>query len=499
MRHMRYRSVGGPAPSGIAIAAPVTKQVFRRVSGVGTITITGTYTGTAGAIEASFNGGAYATIAASPTGGTFSGTLTNQTPGSGTLTVRAVYNTSVSATVASVGIGLIFIIAGQSNAVGQGDNNQSISGQDVRAYSLAGAWVMPAVDPLDQYNISQTHGGTYWLPLGARIAAREGCPVVFVPRAVNATGIASWQPGQADYVAITTANTGVGGATAVLWHQGEADAGSMSNADYETNFGNIEAQLLIDCGIPIIPCMLEAFYTLNPAFLYIWNNQTNARRGADLEIIQTGLHLTTDDMLSRAAILWDVALEATLLGRAVLLDGFEVDGNLSGRSLTTGGTWTVNSGTWSTSGGYALKTATNGSYQVASAEASVADATVQAEIPVASGNILGVVFRLQDASNYWVALIAEGASPNWAVYHVTAGSLGSAVASGTAILTSQGPGPLGRNVVTVICSGTSIKAYLNGGDLLDITSSALQSATKFGLCQNTASSGKFDNFQVTVP
>ncbi len=244
--------------------------------------------------------------------------------------------------------------------------------------------------------------------------------------------------------------------------------------------------------------MLEAFYTLNPSFLFAWNTMANVRRGADLEIIQTALHLTTDDELARAAILWDVALQATVLGRAVLLDGFAGDGNLSGRSLTTGGTWTVHSGTWATSGGYALKTAADGVYQTATGDALTGDATAQAEIPVASGNVLGVVFRFQDAGNYWVALIVEGATPNWAVYHVSGGSLGSAVASGTAVLTSAGPGPLGRNVVTVICSGTSIKAYLNGGDLLDITSSALQTATRFGLCQNTASLGEFDNFQVTV-
>jgi hypothetical protein len=65
------------------------------------ITISGTYAGgdNPASIEASFNGGAYQTITASPGGGTFSGTLTGQTPGTGTLTVRWTDRTLVLDTV----------------------------------------------------------------------------------------------------------------------------------------------------------------------------------------------------------------------------------------------------------------------------------------------------------------------------------------------------------------------------------------------------------------
>jgi hypothetical protein len=68
------------------------------------ISISGTYGGDNAptAIEASFNGGSYATIDAAPTGGTFSGVLSGQTPATGTLTVRWANDTAVNDTVTSL-------------------------------------------------------------------------------------------------------------------------------------------------------------------------------------------------------------------------------------------------------------------------------------------------------------------------------------------------------------------------------------------------------------
>lgn len=89
--------------SAVADSIAVTTPAASATVGTN-INISGTYAGSDNptTIEASFNGGAYADIAVSPTGGTFSGTLTGQSAGTGTLSVRWKNIPSVIATVASV-------------------------------------------------------------------------------------------------------------------------------------------------------------------------------------------------------------------------------------------------------------------------------------------------------------------------------------------------------------------------------------------------------------
>jgi hypothetical protein len=93
-----YYNNSAPADS-ITVTAPSSSTTV----GVN-INISGTYAGgdNPAGIEASFNGGAYQTIVASPSGGAFSGTLTGQTPGTGTLTVRWTDQTGVLATVTNL-------------------------------------------------------------------------------------------------------------------------------------------------------------------------------------------------------------------------------------------------------------------------------------------------------------------------------------------------------------------------------------------------------------
>lgn len=92
------------ASAGISVSSPSADQNFGTTSGTGDIGITGTISGSADFVEASFNSGAYATITSSVTG-SFSGTLTGQAKGTGTLTVRLKNNTSISATKTGIIVG----------------------------------------------------------------------------------------------------------------------------------------------------------------------------------------------------------------------------------------------------------------------------------------------------------------------------------------------------------------------------------------------------------
>ena len=95
-----YSLYTNSAPAdGITVTSPSANGL----SGVN-IAISGSYVGADDptTVEASFNGGAYGDVAVAPTGGTFSGTLTGQASGTGTLTVRWKNLPGVSATVSNL-------------------------------------------------------------------------------------------------------------------------------------------------------------------------------------------------------------------------------------------------------------------------------------------------------------------------------------------------------------------------------------------------------------
>ena len=114
-----------PLYTAITLTTPASLQVFQRSGTTGDIAIAGTFSGGGTHdIEASFNGGAYQTIDEDASG-TFSGTLASQAQGQGTVTVRFVDDPGVTATAIHVGIGDVYVLAGQSNMSGRGTVAQS--------------------------------------------------------------------------------------------------------------------------------------------------------------------------------------------------------------------------------------------------------------------------------------------------------------------------------------------------------------------------------------
>jgi len=126
----------------IGVNTPVAWQVLQRDgSDQADIAITGWYSGSPTSIEARFAGGDWTEIDGSPSGGRFSGTLAGQS-GQGTLEVRFANDTGKSTSVANVGIGDIFVVAGQSNAEGRATNSQSYSHATLKAsvYTSSDKW-----------------------------------------------------------------------------------------------------------------------------------------------------------------------------------------------------------------------------------------------------------------------------------------------------------------------------------------------------------------------
>ena len=154
---------------------------------------------------------------------------------------------ATSSSVGSFGIGEVFIVAGQSNAANYGSVLQHpqsgrLSAFDGKTWGLAD----------DPQRGASGKGGSFMPVFGDAIVKRFNVPVGIVPTAVGSTSVREWLPEGTAFDQQTTTGKGViptadgkftsdgklygslcsrvdalgnRGARAVLWHQGESDAG----------------------------------------------------------------------------------------------------------------------------------------------------------------------------------------------------------------------------------------------------------------------------------
>lgn len=318
----------------ITVTSPVQYKTFQRSGSTGAISISGTYTGSPTSIEASFNGGAYSTIVASPAGGTFSGTLSAQAQGQGTLTVRFTNATSVSATVADVGIGDVFVIAGDSIAVGQGTNAQSYTHATLKAakFTQSDTWG-EGNDGID----TNTNIGSHWPLLATQIMASQSVPVAFISVGTGSTDVYTsgndeWAKNNSAYAEMTAQVTasGVNAVKAVLFHLGPnavVAASTPSQVDYnaalDTLAGNVAADLAgapktnlalfgeVTTGSP--PDRRAAIDNIRAAILEAWDDNSNIEPGPVLidGDYSDGVHPKSDAELLQVAKRWWAALQDT--------------------------------------------------------------------------------------------------------------------------------------------------------------------------------------------
>lgn len=164
-----------------------------------------------------------------------------------TLAVRAMVKGKpvAEAKVERVGVGEVFVVAGQSNSANHGSEKQTTKTKRVSALGDSG-WQL-ADDP--QPGASGT-GGSFLPPFGDAMADKFGVPVGLVACGVGATSVREWLPKGATFPNPPTIEAqvnkvgdawesqgviyatfrdrmkalGPNGFRAVLWHQGESDA-----------------------------------------------------------------------------------------------------------------------------------------------------------------------------------------------------------------------------------------------------------------------------------
>jgi hypothetical protein len=201
--------------------------------------------------------------------------------------------------VANVGVGEVFIVAGQSNAGNHGSERQRTLSGRVAAFD-GKRWRL-AYDPL---RAASGSGGSFMPILGDALYAEFQVPVGFVPLASAGTSVCEWLPKDVKgsrptvlggewperpydqweppgflFGLLTNRLAGLGprGCRAVLWHQGEADAREarsfnsnrpqISGADYARYMTNLVSASRQAAGwqVPWFTAQVSYHYEWEPA------------------------------------------------------------------------------------------------------------------------------------------------------------------------------------------------------------------------------------------
>ena len=197
---------------------------------------------------------AWQEIDGSVTGTLGSGAFTAPAGGWWTLEVRVVHDGKEFArgTVPNVGVGEVFVVAGQSNSANYGEEKQLTRTGRVASFDGT-AWRI-ATDPQAG---ATGGGGSFMPPLGDELVQRLDVPVGFVACGIGATSVREWLSKGATFPNPPTIESrvervrvggwaskgeayatfvarmqslGPHGFRAVLWHQGESDANQKDAA-----------------------------------------------------------------------------------------------------------------------------------------------------------------------------------------------------------------------------------------------------------------------------
>lgn len=158
---------------------------------------------------------------------------------------QLVFQTSVE----RLGIGEVFLIAGQSYATNTNDEKLRIADpqERVTAYDSASLTWRLAHDP--QPAPDNTAAGSIWPPLGDALVNEFQVPIGFANVAWGATASASWLPGQMLHQRLTTVGKTLGTYRAVLWQQGESDVIAQTTTEqYVKNLTTIRQGLVDGAG-----------------------------------------------------------------------------------------------------------------------------------------------------------------------------------------------------------------------------------------------------------
>ena len=269
----------------INVTSPVPRMVFQRgLNNQAAVMVTGTIPLTTTTVEARFV--PLTTGQGTQTAWTSLGLLSGSSSFRGQVTVSAGwYRLDVRAKSGStvltqtqvnrVGVGEVFVIAGQSNVFGGFERVPSASDDRVSCVDLQQDSLSEQTLPLRfshvSYgtNIGPSQPPHIWGILGDRLVQRLNVPVLFLGAALGGSSSSQWNLSAAGTIG-TTPNSSVyrrlgatllhyilrTGARAVLWHQGESDRGNTTTA-YFNNIKYVIEKSRQQLGGNSIPWMMS--------------------------------------------------------------------------------------------------------------------------------------------------------------------------------------------------------------------------------------------------
>ncbi len=184
---------------------------------------------------------------------------------------------SYSAQVNQVGIGDVYVTAGQSNSVNYGQTrNSTNSGKYVALNPNNISWQIgydpqPGLQPAPQaghtasdlYSTYVNTQGSTWPSMGDALVNATHIPTATIMAGYGGSQVKSWQKGDAGGLyarlktAVQLAVSESGGLRMILWHQGEADSlMGTPEQDYESRLHQVQLSLNADFGGGDIPWMV---------------------------------------------------------------------------------------------------------------------------------------------------------------------------------------------------------------------------------------------------
>lgn len=276
----------------ISITFPMEKAVFQRnLNNTSNIYIAGSYSSNISSAEARFINATNSQVVIDWTsfttninGGIFSGYVSNVPGGWYIVEVRGKLGTNIigTATINRLGVGEVFLIAGQSNAQGLEGNQGEVGANDERILSHNEiSWYDVGLGQCDKkipnypaFTQIFSNGGTRsslsktgfspWCygVLGEKLLEKINVPIVFFNAGAFATSSVNWKESSdglttlshynqqaycgtsgvpyAGFERILNYYASVFGVRAVLWHQGETDNyAQITGNNYQSNIENI--------------------------------------------------------------------------------------------------------------------------------------------------------------------------------------------------------------------------------------------------------------------
>lgn len=172
-----------------------------------------------------------------------------------------------------LGVGDIWVIAGQSNAEGHGrspvDDGPVLG---VHAYAARGHWAL-ATHPLGDSTqtvfppnrLSSNVSHSPWLAFGKRLQAELGHPIGLLPASLGGSPLQAWhrKTGGHLFANMLAYVKGAGGAVrGMVWYQGESDTGPAPRRTYRRRFREFvrDVRGALDCrGLPVITVQLNHY------------------------------------------------------------------------------------------------------------------------------------------------------------------------------------------------------------------------------------------------